>query len=96
MAWLRTFAILALPLALAGCGGGGGGSAPAPTPVGPLPTSFNVQSCLDQVVYPGRTLANVVVPDTIKVDVTKPAGFPNGRRLTDSVMPINLAWFTAM
>ncbi len=36
--------------------------------------------------------ANVVVPDTIKVDLTRPAGFPNGRRLTDSVIDLELAY----
>ena len=35
-------------------------------------------------------MANIVVPDTLKVDFNQPSGFPNGRRLTDSV--IELAW----
>lgn len=35
--------------------------------------------------------APLVVPDVIVVDVTKPAGFPNGRRLTDQVIDITLA-----
>jgi Domain of unknown function (DUF4331) len=32
-----------------------------------------------------------VVPDTIKLDVTMDAGFPNGRLLTDPVMDVTLA-----
>lgn len=35
--------------------------------------------------------APLVVPDTIKIDVTKPSGFPNGRRLADPVVDITLA-----
>ena len=89
----RTLAILSLPLLLAACGGGDdGGGAPMPGPTAPPPavTSYNVQSCLDQIVVPGRTLANLVVPDTIELDLSKPSGFPNGRRLTDSVIDITL------
>jgi hypothetical protein len=33
----------------------------------------------------------LVVPDTLKIDVSKPAGFPNGRRLEDPVIDITLA-----
>lgn len=32
------------------------------------------------------TLASVAVPDTLKFDVTKPDGFPNGRKLDDRVI----------
>lgn len=35
--------------------------------------------------------APLVVPDVITVDTSKPAGFPNGRRLTDPVIDITLA-----
>jgi hypothetical protein len=35
--------------------------------------------------------APLVVPDVITVDTTRPAGFPNGRRLTDTVIDITLA-----
>jgi hypothetical protein len=90
----RVLASLALPLMLAACGGGddGGGATPS-TPSVPPPavTSYNVQSCLDQVVVPGRTLANMVVPDTIELDLSKPSSFPNGRQLTDSVIDLTLA-----
>jgi hypothetical protein len=33
----------------------------------------------------------VVVPDTIKFDPTKPAAYPNGRKLTDQVVDITVA-----
>ena len=35
--------------------------------------------------------APLVVPDVITVDTTRPSGFPNGRRLTDTVIDITLA-----
>lgn len=35
--------------------------------------------------------APLVVPDVITVDTTQPSGFPNGRRLTDTVIDITLA-----
>ncbi len=35
--------------------------------------------------------APLVVPDTIKLDLTMPAGFPNGRGLEDPVMDVTLA-----
>src|SRR5262249_41193946 len=66
--------------------------APPPPPPPRLAPPLNVQRCLTQVVYPGRTVANSVVPDTIKIDLSQPAGFPNGRRLTDQVIDTELAW----
>ncbi len=35
--------------------------------------------------------APIVVPDVIRIDVTQPAGFPNGRRLIDPVIDVTLA-----
>jgi hypothetical protein len=35
--------------------------------------------------------APLVIPDTLKIDVSQPAGFPNGRRLQDPVVDITLA-----
>ena len=91
----RVLAVLSLPLLLAACGGGddgGGASMPSgPTAPPPAVTSYNVQSCLDQIIVPGRTLANLVVPDTIELDLSKPSAFPNGRQLTDSVIDKTLA-----
>jgi hypothetical protein len=93
MRWPAKLTILAAPLALIGCGGGGGGSPPpAPPPPITAQTRFDVQPCLDQVAAPGATVANLVVPDTLKLDLTQPSGFPNGRRLTDPVIDITLAF----
>lgn len=35
--------------------------------------------------------APFIVPDRIRIDTTKPSGFPNGRRLTDPCIDITLA-----
>ena len=64
--------------------------APAPTPT-PTGTSFNVAPCLIQQVAPGVKVADLVIPDTVKLDVSKPNGFPNGRQLQDPVVDITLA-----
>jgi len=89
-----TLAALVLPIALAGCGGGGGGgsSTTMTPPTTALPTHFNVQPCLDQVAAPGMTVANILVPDTLKLDLSKPNGFPNGRTLSDPVVDIMVAF----
>ena len=79
-------------LALAACGGGGGSSTPTPTAPTVLATRFDVQPCLDQVAAPGMTVANLVVPDTLKLDLSKPSGFPNGRRLSDPAIDITFAF----
>lgn len=86
---------------LAACGGGGGETAaprPAPTASNtPTPsptatgTSFDVTRCLNQQVALGTSVTNLIVPDTVKLDVTKPNGFPNGRQLNDPVVDITLA-----
>jgi hypothetical protein len=90
---LARLALLATPFALLGCGGGGGDSPPPPMTPAPLSsTTFDVQPCLDQVAAPGATVANLVVPDTLKLNLAQPAGFPNGRRLTDPVIDITLAF----
>ncbi len=89
-----SIALCASVVLLAGCGGGGDDNTvtPPPTGGGPLSAPLNVQPCLDQPVYNGKTVANYVVPDTIKVDLSQPSGFPNGRRLTDSVIDTEIAW----
>ena len=92
----RTFAVstaaLALALALAGCNGGGTPdpvATPTPTPVA---SSFSVTPCLNQTVPgTGTTVAGLVVPDTITVNLAAPSGFPNGRRLQDPVVDVTLA-----
>jgi len=96
--------LLALPVALAAlgaCSNDGPTAAPRPGPVESTPTptpsptatgtSFDVTRCLNQQVAPGVSVANLVIPDTVKLDVTKPNGFPNGRQLDDPVVDITLA-----
>lgn len=66
--------------------------APAPTPAPtPTPTSFNVTPCLTQTVVPGRSVADLVVPDMLRLDLKQPASFPNGRLYLDPVIDISLA-----
>lgn len=101
---LTLAAVLALPVLLAGCGSNEPTTnpivvppvsvAPTPTPApppAPTPTSFNVGPCLNQTVVPGRTVANLVVPDVLQLDLNQPAGFPNGRRYLDPVIDVTLA-----
>lgn len=38
-----------------------------------------------------QTLISVIIPDTLKLDLSKPDGFPNGRRLQDRVQDIILS-----
>lgn len=86
--------LLALVLGLTACGGDGSSGGPPPAPAATIVSApVNVQNCLDQRATPtGASVANLVVPDTIKVDLSQPAGFPNGRRLTDPVIDITLAY----
>ncbi len=94
-------------LAVAGCGGGsgaapsqvpGGGTSgtptpsPTPTPT-PTPASYDVLPCFYQTIpgTGGLTLAGLVVPDVLTINLAAPAGFPNGRRLEDPVVDITLA-----
>lgn len=84
----------ALLFGAAACGGGNGADvvAPPPTNAPPAqPTSFDVVPCFTQSVTPGRTVASLVVPDVLTIDLSRPAGFPNGRDLDDSVVDRTLA-----
>lgn len=92
-------ALRALPAALAliivGCGGDDAPTPVATTPPPPPPSaaaSFSVTPCLNQII-PGTssTVASLIIPDTMTLDLTKPAGFPNGRRLQDPVIDVTLA-----
>lgn len=87
----RAAAPVALAATLAACSGGG--ATPTPTPAATQsPTTYSVTSCLNQIV-PGTnaTVASLVVPDTITVNLQQASGFPNGRRLQDPVIDITLA-----
>lgn len=85
--------VLSLALALAACGGGENETTPTPTPTPPpSTTSFSVTPCLNQIVPgTGSTVAGLIVPDTITVNLAAPSGFPNGRRLEDPVVDLTLA-----
>ena len=91
--------LLVLPLALAlgslsSCGDGGGAQ-PLPTPSATATgtaASFDVTPCLNQMIPgTGLTVAQAVIPDTIKLNLNAPSGFPNGRTLTDPVVDVTLA-----
>ncbi|CAM3195041.1 DUF4331 domain-containing protein [Sphingomonas antarctica] len=95
---LAFVAPVALALGLTACGDDSSSApivaAPSPSPSpspSPTPTSFNVQPCLDQVV-PGTTatVASLVVPDMLTIDLAGASGFPNGRRLPDPVIDVTL------
>jgi hypothetical protein len=89
---LLTGVALAAMAILSGCGGGGGSSAPpvAVTPPPPAQTGLSLTKCLNQDVA-GRKLIDIVIPDQLLLDLQKPAGFPNGRRLEDPVIDLELA-----
>lgn len=52
----------------------------------------NILPCATQTVgMGGPTVLSLVVPDTLTIDATAAAGFPNGRRLADPVMDVTLS-----
>jgi hypothetical protein len=83
---------MALGVGLASCGGAGG-SQGAAKPVGPpvAASAVDVTPCLNQTVFEGRSVAQLVVPDVLQLDMNQPSGFPNGRRLQDPVVDVTLA-----
>lgn len=93
---LRKSAALLLPLAmvagLSACDDNDNIVAPAPTPTPtPAPTSYDAQACVEQEVAPGLTVADLVVPDTLTLNLATDSGFPNGRLLSDPVIDVTLA-----
>jgi len=88
-------ALLALVMAASGCGGEGTGQAvPAPTvaPVTPpAATGLSIDGCLQQTVANGRSLQNILIPDVLVLDLSQPAGFPNGRKFDDPVIDLEFA-----
>lgn len=96
---LRAALSTGVVLLLAGCGGGGGDSGIAPKAAAVTSTaatttttgtSVDVTPCLTQKVA-GRTVASLVVPDVLTLDMTQAPGFPNGRKLLDPVIDLELA-----
>lgn len=96
---------LALATLLVSCGEDGAGSqvvVPAPLPSTtatgtPTPTatavSYNVDRCFTQAIQGenGATLTSILIPDTLKLDLTRTSHFPNGRDLDDQIIDILLA-----
>ena len=88
--------MLAATLLLGACGGSSPAPMPTPSPT-PTPTAtavaYNVEPCFTQVMpgSGGQTLRAMIIPDTLKLDLTRPSGFPNGRDLDDPVVDILLA-----
>lgn len=96
---------LALATMLVSCGEDGAGSqvvVPAPLPSTtatgtPTPTAtavnYNVDRCFTQTIQGenGATLTSILIPDTLKLDLTRTSHFPNGRDLDDQVIDILLA-----
>ena len=84
---------------LSGCGGGDSPAAtatpaPAPTPTPPLggggPFTYNVESCFTQAIpQQGVTVRELLAtPDALRLDLSRPSGFPNGRIPDDQVVDI--------
>ncbi|WP_225206926.1 DUF4331 domain-containing protein [Novosphingobium huizhouense] len=98
---------LALVLTLAACGDDGAGSTvviPGPqpsttgTPTGtPTPTeiAYDVAPCFSQKIQgqsgDTATLKQIIIPDTLKLDLTRPTRWPNGRHPSDPVVDLLLA-----
>lgn len=101
-----SFLIAAASLMLAaGCSKGGTGtnaggssstsssSSSSSSSGGNTPSSVNVDPCFSQEVAPGITVQDLLTRDTLRLDLSKPAGFPNGRRLQDPVIDLTLGYF---
>jgi len=90
-----SLAALATALLLSACDGSSPTPAPTPSPT-PTPSattvSYDPENCFTQAV-PGSaiTLRQMIIPDTLKLDLARPSGFPNGRDLDDPVVDILLA-----
>lgn len=93
---LNAAVTLTLVTTLAACSKGGGSSpinvvsaptATASTTATQSPATFNVMPCLSQTL-PGstRTVGDLIIPDTLTLDLSTPSGFPNGRLLSDPVI----------
>ncbi len=83
--------LLALSTSLAGCGGDDTGGAVAVTPPPPPPVAnLSFARCLSQMVG-GRSVQDILIPDQLELDLSQPAGFPNGRDLDDPVIDLVLA-----
>lgn len=94
---LSGIALSAMAL-LSACGGSSSSAPPVavvppPPPPPPPPTgqvSLSLTKCLAQTVG-GRSVQDIVIPDQLVDDLSQPAGFPNGRKLDDPVVDLELA-----
>ena len=103
MSALRLCSATALAALLAACGGG---DSPAPTAtpapaattppsvVTPASYTYNIEPCFTQIVpgTNGMTMRDLIVPDALTYDLSRPADFPNGRDLDDQTVDITLAF----
>ena len=103
MSAFRLSAAVALIALLAACGGGDSPSptatpAPAatapPSVVSPASFTYNVEPCFTQIVpgTNGMTMRDLIVPDALTYDLSRPADFPNGRDLDDQTVDVTLAF----
>jgi hypothetical protein len=87
--------VLALALGVSGCGGESASQAVPPPTVAPVttpaPTGLSIDGCLQQTVANGRSLQNILIPDVLVLDLSQPAGFPNGRKFDDPVIDLEFA-----
>ena len=100
----REILVASVTLALLGaCGGGESPSptvtpAPAatatPTPGGGGPFTYTVESCFTQTIpQTGVSVRDLIAaPDALRLDLSRPAGFPNGRIPDDPVVDITLGF----
>ena len=99
---VRFYGAVAMIGLLAACGGG---DSPAPTatpaPAATVPPSvtnpqtftYDVEPCFTQII-PGMgiSMRDLIVPDALTFDLSRPADFPNGRDLDDQTVDITLAF----
>lgn len=103
---MRPGHLLAACGALALLGGCGGGDSPAPTATpAPAPTAtmppgtggsftYNVEPCFAQTIPQiGVSVRELIAtPDALRLDLSRPAGFPNGRIPDDQVVDITVGF----
>lgn len=99
----RFYGAVAAVALLVGCGGGDSPTptatpAPAatvpPSVVSPQSFTYDVEPCFSQIVpgTNGMTMRDLIVPDAVTFDLSRPADFPNGRDLDDQTVDITLAF----
>jgi Domain of unknown function (DUF4331) len=90
------FATIAMAaIALSACGGEDSSQPVAPPTVAPVTppvaAGLSIDACLAQTVANGRSLQNILIPDVLVLDLSQPAGFPNGRKFEDPVIDLEFA-----